>query len=331
MEFNDPSDLRAKIIAAVAEDLIAIERALEENLSPYLDLVADVARHILFSGGKRLRPLLMVLSARLCGYKNGGGETFATIFEYLHAATLLHDDIVDGASLRRGKPVAHSLWDYPTTVLVGDFLLARSLSIASETGRPDVIKTIAHITENMSQGEIDQLSKKGQVDLTEAEYMQVIHRKTSVLMAGACKVGAMIADASSQQEAALGLYGQHLGMAFQMADDRLDYTADTKILGKKVGADIKEGKLTLPVIHALEKADAKDRACLAAMIRNPDLSEDDFVTFIKMLKKWGGLQYTLDKALQHVQEAKKALTIFDASPTKNTLVNIADYAMERKF
>jgi octaprenyl-diphosphate synthase len=331
MELQYQSDLREKIIAAVAGDLVAIEKALEDNLSPYLDLVSDVARHILFSGGKRLRPLLMVLSARICGYSEGRGETYSAIFEYLHAATLLHDDIVDGATLRRGEPVAHSLWGYPTAVLVGDFLLARSLSIASKTGRPDVIKTIAHITENMSQGEIDQLSKKGQVDLTEAEYMQVIHRKTSVLIAGACQVGAMIADASSEKVKALADYGHHLGLAFQMADDRLDYTADTEILGKKVGADIKEGKLTLPVIHALEKADASDRASLAQIINNPDFNEDDFNLFIGLLKKWGGLQYTLDKATQHVQEAKKALGIFDVSATKNTLIDIADYAMERKF
>jgi octaprenyl-diphosphate synthase len=315
MELQYASSLREKIIAAVANDLVAIEKALEENLSPYLDLVADVARHILFSGGKRLRPLLMVLSARICGYSDRHDETYATIFEYLHAATLLHDDIVDGATLRRGEPVAHSLWGYPTAVLVGDFLLARSLSIASTTGRPDVIKTIANITENMSQGEIDQLSKKGQVDLTEAEYMQVIHRKTSVLIAGACRVGAMIADASAEKERALAAYGQNLGLAFQMADDRLDYTSDTKVLGKKVGADIKEGKLTLPVIHALEKADTKDRASLAQTIKNPDFNEDEFVVFIGLLKKWGGLQYTLDKATQHVQEAQKALDVFEPSPT----------------
>jgi octaprenyl-diphosphate synthase len=331
MELQYQSNLRDKIIAAVAGDLVAIEKSLEDNLSPYLDLVAEVARHILFSGGKRLRPLLMVLSARICGYANGRGETFAAIFEYLHAATLLHDDIVDGATLRRGAPVAHSLWGYPTAVLVGDFLLARSLSIASKTGRPDVIKTIANITENMSQGEIDQLSQKGQVDLTEAEYMHVIRRKTSVLIAGACKVGAMIANASDEKVKALAAYGHNLGLAFQMADDRLDYTSDTKILGKKVGADIKEGKMTLPVIHALEKADARDRDSLAQIIHNPDFDENEFVVFIELLKKWGGLQYTLDKATQHVQEAKKALDIFNSSPTKTTLNDIADYAMERKF
>ncbi|MBW2670019.1 MAG: polyprenyl synthetase family protein, partial [Deltaproteobacteria bacterium] len=182
------NDIKHKILNLVKDDLSEIEVALKQNLNPHFDLVSQIAGHILFSGGKRLRPLLMVLSARICGYDGNYEKTFSTIFEYLHAATLLHDDLVDEATLRRGKPVANSIWGNAIAVLVGDFLLARSLSIAAETKRPDVIKVVAEITENMSQGEIHQLMKKGCIDLTEKEYMEIIRRKTAVLFQGTCRV-----------------------------------------------------------------------------------------------------------------------------------------------
>ena len=228
------SDLKYKILALVENDLEKIEVTLKENLNPHIDLVSKIANHILFSGGKRLRPLLMVLSSRICGYDGNYNHTLSVIFEYLHAATLLHDDLVDDATLRRGKPVANLLWDNPTAVLAGDFLLARSLSIAAETKRPDVIKTVAEITEYMSQGEIYQLMKKGSLDLTEKEYTEIIRCKTAVLFQGACRVGALIANAPENEEKELSTYGFNLGMAFQMADDLLDYTGETGRIGKKV-------------------------------------------------------------------------------------------------
>ena len=175
------SDLKHKILALLEDDLAEIEAALKQNLNPYLDLVSKISHHILFSGGKRLRPLLMVLSARICGYDGDYDKTLSIIFEYLHAASLLHDDLVDGATLRRGKPVAHSIWDNPTAVLTGDFLLARVLSIAAETNRLDIIKVLAEITENMSQGEIHQLMRKGSLDLSEEEYMEIIYIAPYVL------------------------------------------------------------------------------------------------------------------------------------------------------
>ncbi|MDP2644786.1 MAG: polyprenyl synthetase family protein, partial [Desulfobacterales bacterium] len=184
----------------IGDDLEDIEKALTRNLTPYYELVHKIARHILFSGGKRLRPLLMILSARINGYRGNEGTTLSTVFEYLHAATLLHDDLVDDATVRRGKKVAHLMWDNATAVLVGDFLLARSLSIAAATGRPAVVKIIARITEDMSQGEIHQLDRKGHLDLSEAEYMELIRRKTAELLKGACRVGAIIADADKEKE-----------------------------------------------------------------------------------------------------------------------------------
>ena len=250
------SDLKQKILSIVEDDLADIEDALKQNLNPYLDIVSKTASHILFSGGKRLRPLLMVLSARICGYKGNYDKTFSTIFEYLHTATLLHDDLVDEAAIRRGKPVANAIWGNSIAVLVGDFLFARSLSIAAETGITKVIKILAETAEAVSQGEIHQLIRKGSLDVSEAEYMQIIRNKTAVLFQGVCHVSSLLADAPKDKEIALSEYGLNFGIAFQMADDLLDYTSDTSILGKEVGADLREGKLTLPVIHYLQNANS---------------------------------------------------------------------------
>jgi len=325
------NDLKHKILMQVKNDLEEIEVALQQNLNPYLDLVSQIAGHILFSGGKRLRPLLMILSARVCGYKGDYDKIFSTIFEYLHAATLLHDDLVDEATLRRGKPVANSIWGNAAAVLVGDFLLARSLAIAAETKRPDFIKVVSGITENMSQGEIHQMMKKGSLDLTEAEYMEIIKRKTAVLFQGTCRSGALIADVSLSKETALADYGFNLGIAFQMVDDLLDYTLDTVTLGKEVGADLKEGKLTLPVIYSLKSADEKDRTRMENIIKNKNFSVNDFKTLIRMIDKYGGRSYTQTLATEYVQNAKEALVVFEDSKPKEILLMIADYTLSRNF
>ena len=324
------SDLKQEILAMVKDDLAAIEDELERNLNPYLDLISKIARHILFSGGKRLRPLLMVLSARLCGYEGDYDKTFSIIFEYLHAATLLHDDLIDDAAMRRGKPVAHSIWGNSEAILVGDFLLARSLSISAKTGNMKVIRAIAKITENMSQGEIHQLMRKGDLDISQEEYLEVIRRKTAVLFQGACRISAIIADAQNEKEKALSDYGYNLGLAFQMADDLLDYTSDTKMLGKEVGADLKEGKLTLPVIYSLKAADMKDRNMMENIIKNEKFSINDFEKLVELLKKYRGISYTQKLASEHIKKAKEALSIFEPSETREILVKVADYALNRK-
>ncbi len=330
------SDLKNRILASAKDDLEDIEIALKQNLKPYLDLVSQTASHILFAGGKRLRPLLMVLSARICGYKSNSDKTFSIMFEYLHAATLLHDDLVDEATLRRGKPVAHSIWGNSIAVLVGDFLLARALSIASDTGHLNVIKIISEITENMSQGEIHQLMRKGQPDLSEEEYMEIIQNKTAILFKGACQVSAIVADAPEKEEKALSNYGFNLGIAFQMTDDLLDYTSNAGVLGKEAGADLKEGKLTLPLIYALKQADSKagskDRAMMEKIIKNKDFSADEFEILLELLNKYNGLKYTEELATKHIAKAKQVLVgVFKPSETRETLINIADYALARKY
>lgn len=322
--------LKTRIIEQAGKDLIDIEAAIEKNLSPYLDLVRQTARHLLFAGGKRLRPLLALLSSRVCGSDSSDNLTFSTLFEYLHTATLLHDDLVDGASIRRGKPAAHAVFGNETAVLTGDFLLARALSLAAATGNPEIIKIIAEITEQMSQGEIEQLHNRGRLDLSEAEYLEVIRRKTAVLIQGACHAGALLAGAAEADAAALKSYGLHLGMAFQMADDLLDYTADAQTLGKAVGTDLKEGKLTLPVIYALAAADRKDRDHMAGLLGNREFGVDEFKGFVGLLVAYGGISYARERAQAHVTSAKAALGGFARSNNLELLENIADYALVRR-
>lgn len=324
------NDLKTRILGLVKDELVEIEAELVHHLNPHLDLVREVAGHILFSGGKRLRPLLLVLAARMCDYRGDYDKTFSISLEYLHAATLLHDDLIDDADLRRGRPVAHSIWGNATTILVGDFLLARALTIAAGTGNIDIIKVVARITENMSQGEIHQLSRKGDLSLSENEYREVIWRKTAVLFEGACRSAALLAGASPDRIEALSTYGANLGLAFQMADDLIDYTSDTQELGKKAGADLREGKLTLPVIAALQAADSQDRAYMASIIRNPSFTTEDFEALKALLQRYGGLAYTREKAREHVRLAKEALSKFKPSETTDILLDIADFTLQRR-
>jgi octaprenyl-diphosphate synthase len=325
------NDLKQKILAAVEADLNEIEKALSENLNPYLELVQDVAGHLLFSGGKRLRPLLMVLSARICGYTGNYEKTFSTALEYLHTATLLHDDLVDGATLRRGKQVANAAWGNSIAVLVGDYLLARALSISAGTGRLRVIQVLAELTENMSQGEVHQLMRKGDISLAEDEYLEVIRRKTAMLFEAACRVSAIIADAPQERENALAAYGYNLGIAFQMADDLFDYTLTTADFGKEVGADLREGKLTLPVIFALNQAPAEDKDLMVKIIRDREFSVQDFKRLIELLDKHGGITYTKKVAADYINNSKNALSIFEPSQAKDIMLDLADYALARSL
>jgi len=323
--------LRDRIIESVGEDLLQIEKALLDNLNPYLPLVSHVGRYILFSGGKRIRPLLMVLSARICGYSGNQDKRFSAIFEYIHAATLLHDDIVDGAEIRRGNPVSHSIWGNPATVLVGDFLLSRSISLATEAGSVKILKILADTTAQMSEGEIEQLLNRDNPDISELDYMEVIKRKTACLIQAACHVGAILAEATQEQEKAMADYGYNLGVAFQIADDLLDYVASTDVFGKSTGKDLKEGKLTLPLIHALGNATAEDRERMIAIVKDSDTTVREFEEMVNFIEKYGGFSYAKDRARHFVSEAKKSLSIFKPSNTRETLSLLADYVLEREL
>lgn len=322
--------IKQQLVSMVESDLEKIEEALQNNLTPHLDLVKETAGHLMFAGGKRLRPLLIVLGARICGHESDFVTRFASIFEFLHTATLLHDDVIDGAAVRRGNPVANTVYGAPVTVLTGDFLLARALSIAAESENMRLIKTVSEMTEEISQGEIHQLIKKGDIRITEEEYMSIIRRKTGVLIQGACKSGALLAGASPEEEKSLTRYGGHLGIVFQIADDILDYTADTAELGKTVGADLREGKLTLPVIHALGEASPEDRRRMETIITNPDFSREEFGILLDLLNRYSGIEYARNIAAGHVRAAKDSLADFPPSRTKETLFMMTDYALHRK-
>ncbi|MFH2059971.1 MAG: polyprenyl synthetase family protein [Pseudomonadota bacterium] len=326
--------LKEQIIEKVAIDLEKIEMALQDHLKPNVDLVKEIASHLLFSGGKRLRPLLMIHCARLCGYRTGFEIDVSIIFEYLHAATLLHDDVVDEADARRGKQAAHTKWSAPKVVLTGDFLLARALAIAAQTREPDIICVMADITSQMSQGEIDQLEQKGKLDLTEDQYLKIIERKTAVLIQGACQSGAILAKADKEKQAALGRYGYHLGMAFQMADDLLDYLATKDQLGKNPGADLREGKLTLPLIHSLANAydqnKIQDKIWMENAITADIFDPGQFEKLKEKLCMYKGIEYTQQKAASHVSQAKACLEGFKSCESSQLLSLIADYSLERK-
>lgn len=316
-------------MTAVGEDLDKVEKALTDNLTPYLERVREIAGHILFSGGKRIRPLLMMLSARLCGYDKDDAATFAILFEYLHTATLLHDDLVDYASVRRGKPVANAIWGNASAVLTGDFLLARASSLAVKTQKMEILEILARITEDMSQGELHQLSRKGDPELSEEEYLQIIRNKTAVLMQGACLSGAILAGASRTEMQAMSDYGINLGMAFQMTDDLLDYVSDSKQLGKAVGADLREGKFTLPLIASLARADQVDAGQIKDMMSRKEFSEDAFQALNRLLEKYGGIDYTRTCAAAYVARAKESLSIFSPSSAGEVMAMLADYTLAR--
>jgi octaprenyl-diphosphate synthase len=324
-------ELKQRILEAIAQDVEAIEIAITENLKPYLPLVSQVTEYIMFSGGKRIRPILMILSARLCGYQGNYDKTLSVVFEYLHAATLLHDDLVDDAEVRRGNPVAHSIWGNPATVLVGDFLLARSISIATETGKLPIAEAISYTTAQMSEGEIYQLLHKGDLSLDEKQYMEVVRRKTACLIQTACKVGALLAGASERQVQALSQYGHNLGCAFQLVDDLLDYTADEKVLGKAIGADLREGKLTLPLIHALANASEKNRQKMETIIRSDKIDRTDFEIICDLVNKHGGITYAKNRAKTLIDQAKERLTLFDPSESRSVLEDMADYVLTREM
>ncbi len=324
-------DLKNKLVSMLKDDLAEIEKALSKNLDPYFDIVSKVAGHILFSGGKRLRPLLLILCARLCNHSGENLPYFSTVPEYVHAATLLHDDLIDEAKLRHNKPVANSVWGNSIAVLTGDFLLARSLAISAQIGNLKIVEVIAEVTQKMSEGEIFQLYKKGNIDLTEEEYFEIIKRKTAILFEGSCKVGAMMAKASMNHETNLSTYGFNLGLAFQMADDLLDYTSDTKTLGKNIGTDLKEGKLTLPVIIALKNATPSDSSVMKKIIKDNNFSDYDFNILVELLNRYEGISYTSNKAYEYILKAKEAISMFPMSKTKEILLMLADYVLARKM
>jgi octaprenyl-diphosphate synthase len=302
------------ILKELEGEVAAINQALVDNLQSHVPLISEVGRHILLSGGKRIRPLLFLLSARICGCQGPDLPAFSTIFEYLHAATLLHDDVVDAADVRRGRSTANTIWGNQAVILVGDFLLSKALSLAVTTNQLRVLKVLAQTTTLMAEGEILQLLHAGNLKLTEAGYFEVINRKTAILMAAACQIGAILGDASPDLEEAMAQFGLNLGITFQVVDDILDFTGDAREMGKPIGNDLKEGRITLPMIHALAQANPADRERLQELAQNlkPEMVQE----LRDLLEKYGSLDHARSLAREYTLKAQANLTALPQVPEK---------------
>ncbi len=315
------------ILKELAPDVAAINQALAANLNTHVPFIAEVGRHILLSGGKRVRPLLFLLTARLCGCRTNNLADFSTIFEYLHAATLLHDDVVDAATVRRGTSTANTIWGNQAVILVGDFLLAKALSLAVTTNRLKVLKILAHATTMMAEGEILQLLHEHNLQITEEQYFEVIIRKTAVLMSAACQIGAILAGVPEHQEEALANFGLNLGITFQVVDDILDFIGDEQQLGKQVVNDLKEGRITLPLIHALSQAGDGDRQRLREMAANLETAMAP--ELVAILDKYGSLAYARSHARHYNRLAQECLQAFPESHEKRFFLAITEELLER--
>ena len=319
------------LFAQLDDDLQRIEEEINKNLQSSVPLIALVTRYIMRSGGKRLRPLLTVLAARLLNYQGNDHYGLSIVFEYLHAATLLHDDVVDNAELRRGRPSANTLWGNAAVVLVGDFLLATSFFLSVLSGNLKILRILSETTTSMAEGEVLQLINSDNLEISEEEYIEVIKRKTAILISAACQIGAILGQADEEQEEAMRRFGLNLGIAFQLRDDFLDYTGSEEEFGKPVGKDLQEGKITLPLIHALQSSNDGDRQRLVELIISDRNYEQIFAKVKKIIQDHQGLDYTEKLANHHITEAKSALSIFPESPTRQSLLEIAEYVVTRRI
>lgn len=311
-------------------DLSLAEEKSREILATVAPAISAVGNHLLASGGKRIRPFLAILSAKLFGKSGDAVSMLACSVEFIHTASLIHDDVVDGAHLRRGQPSAHSLWGNQVVVLVGDFLYANALRLANLLNHQGIMDALCTATAKMSEGELVQLSKKGDPEITEDDYMKIIQGKTAILMSAACRGGAVLGSASKQQEDALGSFGLKFGFAFQMVDDILDYMAEEASLGKKLGKDLEEGKITLPLIHLLRDADAREVDQIKEIIKDENLTETDLAFIQHAMKKHDSIEKSYQRARTLLSEARAELDIFDDSYEKRSLLSISDYVLSRR-
>jgi len=325
-----PGNLKEKIYFQVGPDLVRIEEEISRLLDSDIPLISVVGRYIMNSGGKRLRPLLMIVSSRLCGYSGGNDVALAVVFEFLHAAALLHDDVVDHAEFRRGHPAANTIWGNPAVVLVGDFLYSKAIQMAVTYRDIRVLEVLLDATTKMSEGEVIQLINSDNLEVAEDEYLEVITRKTAVLISAACQIGAILGGSGAAEETALRVYGHHIGIAFQLIDDTLDFTGEAEELGKPVGNDLQEGKATLPLIYALKNAKAAEQLRLRQIFIADQIPAKDMSEIRNLVVRTGGIEYTNNKACEHSMRAKEALRIFPDSPVKEILDDIADYVISRR-
>ena len=322
-------DALTALLALVGPDLQACNRTIVSRMDSPVALIPQLAAHIVAAGGKRLRPLLTLASARMCGYDGTRHIELAACVEFIHTATLLHDDVVDESLLRRGLSSANAVFGNKASVLVGDFLFARAFQLMVADGSLTVLGILSHAAATIAEGEVLQLVTQNDLSTSEQRYLEVVRGKTAALFDAACRVGAVVADRPTEEEHALAEYGSNLGMAFQLVDDALDYSADQMTLGKTVGDDFREGKITLPVLAAYHAGDAEERAFWVRTIEQSEQAEADLDRAMTLMTRRGALRATLDHAARFADEAKAALAVFPASPIRRALMDVADYTVSR--
>lgn len=316
-----------RIQTLAAADMAAVDALIRRRLASDVVLINQIAEHIINAGGKRLRPMLVVLAGQATGGAGPDHHQLAAIIEFIHTSTLLHDDVVDESDLRRGRSTANAIWGNAASVLVGDFLYSRSFQLMVELDRMEVMRILADTTNRIAEGEVLQLLHVRNPDTDEAAYLRVIERKTAVLFAAGTRLGALASGADEAVQQALYDYGMNLGYAFQIADDVLDYTADAAELGKNLGDDLAEGKATLPLIRAMDRSDAATRERLRRIVQEGDTSA--MAEVLAAIHATGGLEYSRQRAMDYARAAEAALSILPESEAVAALRGLARYAVER--
>ncbi len=317
------------IRAPVAEDMRAVDAVILRRLHSDVVLINQVGHYIVNSGGKRLRPLLVLLAARTCAYEGDRHIELAAVVEFIHTATLLHDDVVDGSELRRNRDTANAVWGNEASVLVGDFLYSRAFEMMVSVERMRVMDILSHATNRIAEGEVLQLLNAHDADTSQARYMEVISRKTATLFEAGARLGAVIADAPPEVEQAMAAYGLALGVAFQLVDDALDYSESSAEIGKNIGDDLDEGKPTLPVIRAIEVGTPEQSALLRTAIKEGGRERIDAV--VAAIAATGAIAYTSELARAYAQQAKDALVALPPSPYRDALAGLAEFAVSRTY
>jgi octaprenyl-diphosphate synthase len=319
------------VLNRYAGDLKSVEEHMEKYLYSEIRLIPEVSNYLISSGGKRFRPLLLLIASDLCGYKGGNHYPLSAVIEFIHTASLLHDDVVDHAETRRGKASANHVWGNSASVLVGDFLYSKSFKLMTDHGNFSIVKLLSTTTNTMAEGEVLQLMKCGDINITEDDYLSVVEKKTAVLISAACAVAGILADAPEEKVGALTRFGMRLGMAFQITDDTLDYIAVEDEFGKAIGMDLKEGKITLPLIRALKKCSPEEKNLIKEIVKNKESDEEDIMKIVSLIDKYKGINYALNKAKVYIDEGKGFLESFGNSKAKTSFLTIADYIIERRL
>jgi octaprenyl-diphosphate synthase len=317
------------IVHCIEDDLQRVEQAINAHLESDVSFISDLARYVLSSGGKRIRPVLLILSARLCNYVGERIYDLSAVIEFIHTATLLHDDVLDNSHLRRGHPTVNSRWGNEISILLGDYLYSKAMSLSLADKDHLVMQTISDVTVEMAKGQIIETLKQRDLGIDEADYYRIISLKTAALFAACCTIGAVLGGVSAQQRVRVTAFGRDLGMAFQIADDTLDFVAPEARLGKPVNNDLKEGKITLPIITVMKHATVPEVQILTDYLHGKHAEEADFQKIVALLHKYGTLRSTMVKAQEYITQAKHHLHHFADSPALTTLLSLADYVISR--